>query len=278
MIADRNFGNTSPVTWVGAFPVYASTVLAGVHVLTMVVTAVAMATGAEWLIQALQFSSAGVRGGAVWQLATYAFVHPPGFLFLLEIYMLVVFGKQIEQFLGRKAFLGIYAVLLLLPPVVLTLASFAGFSSIFFGSAALHFAVFVAFAALYPSAEMLFGIQAKWAAIALVAVGALQALAFRDAVELAVLLLDAGGAFFLVRWMRAGGDLPDFRALWPIRRRPQLRVVRDEPEVPEEESPIDGILEKISRRGLRSLTERERSQLQKAREELLERDRKSSHV
>jgi len=275
MIADRNFGNTSPLTWVGAYPVYASTVLAGVHVLAMVGTALAMAAGAEGVIQALQFSSAGVRAGAVWQLGSYAFVHPPGFLFLLEIYMLVVFGKQIEQFLGRSAFLGIYAALLLLPPVVLTLASFAGSSTIYFGSSALHFAVFVAFATLYPSAEMLFGIQARWAAILLVAVGGLQALAARDTAGMAFLLLDAGAAFLLVRWLQAGGSLPDLRTLWPFRRRPRLRVVREEPG---EEVPIDGILEKISRSGLGSLTGRERSELQKARERLLERDRKRSHV
>lgn len=269
MIAARNFGNTSPLTWIGRVPVYASTVLAAAHALAMVLTAVAMASGAERLLQALQFSSAEVRGDfAVWQFVTYAFVHPPGLVFLLELYMLVVFGQEIEKFLGRREFLAIYAVLLLLPPLALTAASFAGVPAILSGSAALHFGVFIAFATLYPSAEIFFGIRAKWIAICLVAVGALQVLAARDPVGLAVLALDCGAAFVLVRRLRAGEFLPDFRAMLPVRNTPRLRVVKDPPE-----ASIDSILEKISRSGMRSLTSAERVRLDRAREDLLEKDR-----
>ena len=269
MIAARNFGNTSPLTWIGRVPVYASTVLAAAHALAMVLTAVAMASGAERLLQALQFSSAEVRGDfAVWQFVTYAFVHPPGLVFLLELYMLVVFGQEIEKFLGRREFLAIYAVLLLLPPLALTAASFAGVPAILSGSAALHFGVFIAFATLYPSAEIFFGIRAKWIAICLVAVGALQVLAARDPVGLAVLALDCGAAFVLVRRLRAGEFLPDFRAMLPVRNTPRLRVVKDPPE-----ASIDSILEKISRAGMRSLTSAERARLDRAREDLLEKDR-----
>lgn len=273
MAGDRTFGNTSPWTWVGAVPIYASTVLAAVHAVAMVATALALAAGAEALLQALSFSSAAVRGGALWQFVTYAFVHPPNIWFLLEIYLLVVFGKQIEQFLGRSAFLGIYAVLLLLPPLALTLASFGGISSFYAGSGALHFAVFIAFATLYPSAEMLFGVAAKWVAVALAGVMALQALAARDLVGLAVIVLDAGAAYLLVRWLRAGGGLPDWRSLVPARRRPNLTVMRED-----EPLPVDAILDKISRRGIGSLSARERARLEAARQELLENEKNQPHA
>lgn len=273
MAGVRTFGNTSPWTWIGAVPIYASTVLAAVHTVAMVATALALAAGAEALLQALSFSSAGVRGGAVWQVVTYAFVHPPNIWFLLEIYLLVVFGKQIEQFLGRAAFLGIYAVLLLLPPLVLTLASFGGISSFYAGSGALHFAVFIAFATLYPSAEMLFGVLAKWVALALVGVSVLQALAARDLATLAVIVLDAGAAFVLVRWLLAGGGLPEWPSLMSARRRPKLTVVRgDEP------LPVDAILDKISRRGIGSLSARERARLEAARLELLADEKNQPHA
>ncbi len=201
--------------WAGSLPVYASTLIALVHVLTMVATALAMAARAEGLIQTFQFSSSAVRDGAVWQFVTYAFVHPPDPFFLLELYMLVVFGRQIEQFFGRNAFLGLYAVLLILPPLALTVASFAGFSSVYSGSGALHFAVFVAFAALHPSAEILFGIQARWVALFLVAFSLLHALASGDRAGLGVLILDCGAAFFMVRWLKGGGVLPDWRSMIP---------------------------------------------------------------
>lgn len=272
MVADRNTGNTSPLLWAGSFPVYSSTLIAAVHAVTMVATALAMAAGAEWLIQSLQFSSSAVRGQlALWEFVTYAFVHSPtNLLFLLELYMLVVFGRQIEQFLGRNAFLAIYAVLLLLPPLALTLASFAGISSIYSGSGALHFAVFVAFATLYPSAEIFFGIQARWVAICLVAFSVLQSLALRDQIGLGVTVLECGAAFLMVRWMRGGGFLPEWRSWRPARPAPKLYVVK-RPD--EEDSSIDAILEKISRSGMSSLTVRERNKLEKAREELLEKDR-----
>jgi membrane associated rhomboid family serine protease len=269
MPAVRHLGNTSPLTWVGRVPVYASTVLAAAHAGAMVLTALAMAAGAESLLQALQFSTGAVRGHfAVWQFVTYAFVHPPGLLFLLELYMLVAFGQEIEKFLGRGEFLAIYGVLLLLPPAVLTAASFAGIPAILSGSAALHFGVFIGFATLYPSAEIFFGIRARWVAVCLVAVGVLQALAARDAVGLAVLALDCGAAFVLVRRLLAAEFLPNFRALLPVRNTPRLRVVKDAPE-----PSTDAILEKISRTGMQSLTAAERALLRRAREDLLEKDR-----
>lgn len=271
MIADRNSGNTSPLTWVGSFPVYASTVLAATHAVTMVLTALAMAAGAEALIQSFQFSSTAVlENFAVWQLVTYAFVHPPQILFLLELYLLVAFGREIESHLGRNAFLRLYAILLLLPPVVLTVLGFFGLSSIFRGSAALHFGVFVAFATLYPGAQIFFSLQARWVALALLAFSALQYLAFSLHTDLGVLLLDSAAAFVTIQFLRGTWSLADILP----RRQPVFRIV-EKPAEPHREplGSIDAILEKISRTGMSSLTSRERAQLEKARAELLAKDR-----
>jgi membrane associated rhomboid family serine protease len=276
MIADRNAGDTSPITWVGSFPVYASTVLAAVHTVTMVLTALAMFAGAKGLLDALEFSSLAVTGHfAIWQLVTYAFVNPPEILFLLQIYLLVAFGREIESFLGRRAFLTVYAALLLLPPAVLTLAGLAGFPSGYAGSSALHFSVFIAFATLYPRAEIFFSIQARWLAAGLLAISVLQALAYAPFPGLVVLLLDAGAAFVLVQFLRGAWTLED---MIPRRPHPHLRIVREPevaaaPEAPAEDATIDAILEKISRSGILSLTSAERSQLEKARANLLAKDR-----
>jgi len=272
MIADRNSGSTSPLTWVGSFPVYASTVLAAVHAATMVLTALAMAAGAEALIQSLQFSSRTVlENFAGWQVVTYAFVHPPQILFLLEIYLLVVFGREIEGFLGRNAFLKLYAALLLLPPLMLLLAGLAGFPSIYMGSSALHFGVFIAFATLYPTAQIFFSIQAKWIALALFAISALQYLAYSMHTSLLVLLLDSATAFAMIQILRGSWS---FELKLP-RKRPHLRVVKQEKSLERGVSltSIDSILEKISKSGMGSLTPKERAQLERAREELLEKDR-----
>ena len=268
-------GDLAPLTWIGRHPVYVSTVVAGLHALTMVLTAVAMFAGAEALLQALIFSSNGfLHGLALWQPVTYAFVHsPPYWMFLIELYMLVAFGSEIERYLGRKVFIRLYLILLLLPPVLLSAAGLFGFSSMYAGSSALHFGIFIAFTVLYPSAEIFFFLQARWVAIALLAASALQCLAQRDFVSLAVLLIDCGAAYVIVRQIRQGD-------LWPISafaewmaafRKPRLRIVTREKEDSSDASviSIDPILEKISRSGLSSLTSRERAQLQRAREKLL---------
>ncbi|MFZ4778117.1 MAG: rhomboid family intramembrane serine protease [Terrimicrobiaceae bacterium] len=271
MIADRNSGNTSPLTWVGAFPIYTSTLLATVHAATMVLTALAMAAGAEALIQSFQFSSQAVLGHfAVWQFVTYAFVHRPDIMFLLEIYLLVVFGREIERFLGRRAFLAIYVTLLLLPPVVLSAAALAGLPSVYMGSSALHFGVFIAFASLYPGAEVFFSLQARWVALALLVISALQLLAYSMWTSLGVLLLDCAAAFLLIHRLRTGSFFE-----WPRFSRPALRILpHPKEEIPAEPlASIDGILEKISKSGMGSLTAKERAQLEKARTELIEKDR-----
>ena len=273
MIADRNSGSTSPLTWVGAFPVYASTVLAVVHAATMVLTAMAFAAGAKaWFLSAFEFSSRAVlEHFALWQVVTYAFVHPPDLLFLLEIYLLVVFGREIEGCLGRKAFLRMYAALLLLPPIVLTVAGLAGSPFTYMGSSALHFGVFIAFATLYPTAQIFFAIQARWIALALFAVSALQYLAYSMRTSLVVLVLDSVAAFVAIQLLRGN---------WPLelplpRKRSHLRVVK--PEIAGERgdslASIDAILEKISKSGIGSLTSKEQAQLEKARAELLKKDR-----
>jgi len=273
MIADRNSGSTSPLTWVGAFPVYASTVLAVGHAATMVLTALAFAAGAQtWILSTFEFSSRAVlEHFALWQVVTYAFVHPPDLLFLLEIYLLVVFGREIEGYLGRKAFLRLYAALLLLPPIVLTTAGLAGFSFTYMGSSALHFGVFIAFSSLYPTAQIFFGIQARWIALALFAISALQYLAYSMRTSLVVLVLDSAAAFVAIQLLRGNWS---FELPLPRKRSP-LRVVKPENAGERGIPPasIDAILEKISQFGMGSLTSKERAQLEKARAELLEKDR-----
>lgn len=279
MIAERNFGGDRPVTWVGTFPVYVSTLLAAAHALTMVLTGLAMGAGAERVIQMFVFSSDAVlRSGMVWQTVTYAFVHqPPYLLFLLELYLLVVFGREIERFLGRAAFLQLYTVLLLLPPVVLCATGLLGYASIYSGSGALHFGVFAAFAALYPRAEIFFSIQARWIVLAFFVVNAVQCIALNDFTALGVLVLDSAAGVLLVLQMKGGGfSLPRFR------RRPALRVLKKPSVVPPATSGvsqvsatigIDGILEKISKTGLSSLTHAERQALEAARAELLQKEK-----
>lgn len=278
MIAPRSSDNDGPITWIGSFPVHVSTALAGVHAVTLILTALALAAGAETVLQTFVFSSAAVTADlSIWQLATYAFVHmPPYWLFLIELYLLVVFGREIEGYLGRGAFIRFYLTLLIAPTLLFTVAEFLGWHTGYSGSSALHFGIFVAFALIYPTAEIFFGIQSKWVALALLAINSLQCLALSDYEALAVLAVDSVAAcLFIARFQgRLSWHLPPRPKVSAVRaskyRRPLASVAEEEDE--DVHGAIDPILDKISRSGIASLTARERERLEKARHKLIAKD------
>jgi len=266
-----------PVAWMGRYPVDVTTILVGLHVLAMVAGCLLFAVGASGFLAWMQFDSAAVlHAGAVHQLVTYAFVHPPSSLlwFAIEMYMLFVFGREVERFVGRSAFIGLYLLLLLLPSVFLTLWGLRERTGMA-GSADLHLALFVAFATIYPRVELMFRILAKWAAMVFVAAFTLQLLAYHIWWELASLWLSVAAAFLFVEWRGAG---PEF--VWwknfkmSLQPKPKLHIVQKsasrrvvEPE--DVAASVDPILDKISKSGIGSLTDSERRQLDRARNRLL---------
>jgi hypothetical protein len=167
--------------------------------------------------------------------------------------------------------------LLLLPTVVLSLLSFWT-PTTFATSTALHFAVFVAFATIYPNVELFLRIMAKWIALIFVAIGTLSALAMRDWQSLVVLWTSIGAAFLFIELRGAGPELAWWNTLKErIRPRPKYHMVpkpRPRPgsgrtESDDVYSSIDPILDKISKFGIGSLTPGERGQLNRERERLL---------
>ena len=268
-----------PVAWMGRYPVDVTTMLVGLHVVVAIFTAILVGLVGGSVLIWLQFDSAEVlRAGQVWRLFTYAFIHAPtpsGLLwFAVEMYMLFVFGREVERFIGRRAYVGLYLTLLLLPAVVLTLLSFWTHTT-FATSTALHFAIFVAFATIYPNVELFARIMAKWVALILVAIGTLSALAMRDWQTLVVLWTSIGAAFLFIELRGAGPELAWWNALKTrFAPKPKYRVVPKLRPPPPAESDdayasIDPILDKISKFGIGSLTASERRQLNRERERLL---------
>ncbi len=176
--------DSQPIAWVGGHPVRVTMLLVALHVFTLVVGCLLLAFGVTGFIGLFIFDNAQVIAlGRVWQLFTYAFVHVPTgtslIFFAIEMCMLWVFGREVERFIGRGAFIGLYALLLLLPTVFLTIAGLwtrLGLS----GATSIHFGVFIAFAVIYPQAELFLRIQARWVALVFVGIGTLASLANHD--------------------------------------------------------------------------------------------------
>ena len=266
-----------PVAWMGRVPVDVTTILVVAHVAAMVAGCFLIAFGAGGFLTWLQFDSAQVLHGYAWhQLVTYAFVHPPSSLlwFAIEMYMLFVFGREVERFLGRNAFIALYLVLLVGPSLLLTLWGL-GQRTAFAGSGELHLGIFIAFATIYPRVELMFRILAKWAAIVLCAAFTLQLLAYHVWWELAVLWFSIAAAFFFVEMRGAGPELTWLNNLKAFARpKPKFHIVQKSSarrvvEPDDITASVDPILDKISKSGIGSLTENERRQLDRARKRLL---------
>jgi Rhomboid family len=267
-----------PVTWVGRYPIDVTTLLVGVHVVCAVIVALLFASSHAGVLNYLEFDSAAVLGGfQAWRLATYALLHSPSGLlwFAIEMYMLFAFGREVERFVGRRSFIVLYSLLLLVPTAILTLLGFwmrFGYA----GSGTLHFGIFLAFAAIYPNVEMfMLRIQTKWIALILVAIGTLMAMAGHDWATMILLWSTVAVAFFYVRSRGVGPELEWWSAIKEkVQPKPKFHVVPKtsgrrslEPENVHES--IDPILEKIAKSGINSLTASERRALDRARNQLL---------
>ncbi|MCE9611570.1 MAG: hypothetical protein K8R23_15340 [Chthoniobacter sp.] len=263
-----------PFTYFRGHPIYAATLLVIIHVITMVATTLLTAARAGGILQALTFSSSDViHHLALWQCGTYAFVNAPSVGFAIGMAMLYLFGRQVEGFIGRRAFLLMYLLLLVLTPLVLSLVGLVQ-PTAFSGSGSLHFAVFIAFATIYPGAAIFFGIQARWIALILVAIYSLQDLMAHDWTDLLTLWVNIGFAWAFIHHERGHFALPDLR-FW--KKKPHFRVVRAEPLRESESaapSDMDALLDKIAKSGLASLTAKERARLEAGRAELLKKDRR----
>ena len=268
-----------PVAWMGRYPVDVTTMLVGLHVAAAILTAILVMIGAHSFLAYLQFDSAAVWAGQVWRLFTYAFVHSPSALlwFAIEMYMLFVFGREVERFIGRRAYITLYIILLVAPAVLLTIWGFWQRSvlSLASGSSALHFGIFVAFATIYPRAELFLRIMTKWVVLILAAVYTLQLLAYHAWSDLMVVWTSIGAAFLFIEMYGAGPELPWWDALKArFAPRPKLHVVPKmhssrSAETDDVYTSIDPILDKISKLGIGSLTASERRQLDRERERLL---------
>src|SRR5438132_4479339 len=267
-----------PVAWMGRYPVDVTTMLVGVHVVCAVLACIL--TLIAWLGGALYyfvFDSARIWNGLqIWRLGSYAFVHVPSGLlwFAVEMYMLFVFGREVERFIGRRAYIALYLILLITPAVLLTIWGLWQQSALT-GSPALHFGIFIAFATIYPRVELFLRIMAKWVALILAAVYTFQLLAYHAWSDLVVVWTSIGAAFLFIELRGAGPELAWWTNLKErIGPKPKFHVVQ-KPRPSRAAEPddvyasIDPILDKISKFGIGSLTANERRQLDRERDRLL---------
>ena len=105
----------------------------------------------------LALSTPEVWHGQVWRLFSYIAFDPAFFAqrslwFPISILLLYFFGREVEQFVGRKTYLKLYAALVFIPAILLCLLGLVIVPDPFLNCCEVFFGVFIAFATIYPGA------------------------------------------------------------------------------------------------------------------------------
>jgi membrane associated rhomboid family serine protease len=233
----------------------------------------------------------GLKHGFVWQLLTYQFMHANLWHILANSWAIYLFGREIEETLGRKKFLVLFLAGGVVGGVFQVIAALLWpglFGGAVVGASAGGFGLMAAYAVLFPERELtlLFPpitFRAKtmliFSAVLAVAGIVFPVAHIANAAHLGGML--TGVVFIRLsvqgRWMQSGfpsgGAAPGaFITSW-VGKSSLWRSASDKPDedLSNDEfvkSEVDPILDKISRRGIQSLTERERQILEKARERM----------
>lgn len=276
-----NYGSQSrdfiPMGKIGNFPIHMVTVIVAIHVVFMIAGAVY-----GKLPGLLAFSSLDVLDRfSIWELFTYPLVHHPGIWFLVGMLFLYWFGKEVESFVGRKAFLTAYVSLVLSVSFSATLIGLATPVEVA-GASLPHLGVFLLFALVYPNVEMFLRIKIKWIAFALIGIHLLQDISVRNWPGVILLAVTCMASVEIARRLGIGSAVNIAEKVFagnPRPRQPRVpeKMVRKKKiSRPKKRSltvdNTDAILDKIARSGISSLTADERAELEKARKKLLQKD------
>jgi membrane associated rhomboid family serine protease len=240
----------------------------------------------------------GLRHGFVWQLLSYQFMHGGWLHLLLNCWAIYVFGREVEETLGRNRFLTLYFTSGVIGGLFQALAGVllgGAFAAPVVGASAGAFGLVAAFATLYPERPLMlllfFIIPVSMRAKFLLLFSALLTLfgiAFpmdniAHAAHLGGMLTGIAFVRYAVHWHWHWPRLKRTRSqpLRPLVKAPHRAAAlwgqsnaRVDEDLPPEEfvsKAVDPILDKISAQGIQSLTERERRILETAREKIVRR-------
>lgn len=211
-----------------------------------------------------------------WQLLTYGFVHSPDSIFhiLMNMWMLFVLGRMVEDKYGGKEFLTFYLLTIVLAGLgwvsihaatgEITTPDGRMYSSL--GASGGVVAVVILFCLNFPKQRLLlFGVMpiAAWV-LGVMVVGFDLLRAIRVTEDNVAWEAHIAGALLALIYFKLGIRLSNLlpKGKPALKRRPKLRVHDPNGDRPDLEAKGDAILDKIHREGEDSLTAKERRTLE----------------
>ncbi|MGI8431289.1 MAG: rhomboid family intramembrane serine protease [Chthoniobacterales bacterium] len=244
--------------------------LLGVQFVAFVAQLVVQAYVPGAIPEYLGLSYRGIDQAYAWEFLSAIFLHGSVLQFALNLSVLYFLGRDVESIFGQKHFLYLYFFgaiagelghLFLFPATTVLLAASGGFA-----------AIVIAYGTILPELELagsLFfflpvKVKAKHVSHALFALAGLLLFVQRDGVITHSAWLGGGSAGWLYAHLLGFGRPSVVQRFLRERKleRERLRLMSWDDYITEE---IDPLLEKISRRGLASLTRNERRKLAEVR-------------
>jgi len=303
MFYRHDYNTSSPIAYVGRIPIFAVTILVATFVAGAILARIGLSLNPwSWMFWPTDGSRLHEALGGLLLYIVSSVSAPITAWWVFDMVFLYIFGKELEQHLGHSRFIAFYLCLYFITPLLcfglFWTVSNLSISFYLFGPANLLFgffgasnpanlAIFIAFAAVYPNAQLLLGVPAKFWAWGL--------LVFQLFNWQSIYTLGAPGIFlplnalgigavctFLFAWFMMRGRYQLNAAIeWiprPALIRRRFRKARSADHnataTRDPHSIIDPLLEKISHGGLSSLSYAERKRLDRARSELLKRTSK----
>jgi len=271
-----------PLFWLQGYPVYVNTLVVCLNILGFVATALAVSVLGLGVIDWISLSGYRALHGEIWRLVTYITFEPtpPNALaFIFAMGFLFNFGRQVEEFVGRKVYAQLYIALVIIPSILFCFVGLVWPQEPYLGGYGTIFGVFVAFATIYPGVQIniwFVNLTAKWWVYVLLAALSVAYVAYHDLIGLGGLWCDAAIGYGGMRLIGAGRGMTWLTDWLEERRTERLARERNFKIVQERKATesIDAILEKISKHGVGSLDAKERAALERARTNLLKRDQR----
>ncbi len=200
-----------------------------------------------------------VTRGFVWQLVTYMFLHGGFWHLILNMFIIWMFGSQLEAVWGGERFLRYYIICGLGG----ALFSFIfAYNTLVIGASGAGYGILLAYAVLFPYNQIyvwgIFPVRARTLVIVLAAIEFLRGISGGDGIaHFAHLGGMAAGLLYMRtdhRAWRFWGRLREIFKGMPIR----IKMKDEDEDEDVDAEKIDSILDKLSEKGYENLTETER--------------------
>jgi membrane associated rhomboid family serine protease len=212
-----------------------------------------------------------VRGPAIWQVFTYQFLHGGFFHIFFNMFVLWMFGTQVEATLGSRRFLKFYLLCGTGAGIITVMALFS-VPTVVIGASGAIYGVMIAYAVMYPNnvvyLYLLFPIKVKYLVMAMVGIDLLYTVS--GAGGGVAYVTHIGGALIGFVYMKLDVRAINLRSKF-TRIKSDLRYKKEKKDQQSTDKlmeEVDQILDKISKVGYENLSEKEKKILERASDAL----------